>query len=177
MQLALMGPPGSGKTTVGEAISEKFGVPYISSGQIARQMAEADPTTALSLKAGSMAPEDSMRALIKKKLDRAITDSGGFVVEGFPRTLAQHIALRMWGAMPVYLWLDLGEAACLDRLLQRAREDDTPDAIARRLQTYNTETLPILRLLQESDQVSIIDAEREENHVKRLAEKMLTDRL
>lgn len=160
MQIALMGPPGSGKTTVGEALSKKFGVPYISSGEIARQLAEADPTTALSLKAGSMAPEESMRALIKKRLEKAMLESGGFVVEGFPRTIAQYIALRMWGTMPIYLWLDLGQASCLERLLIRAREDDTPDAIAKRLQTYHTETVPILEILKEGDQVQVIDTER-----------------
>jgi adenylate kinase len=158
MQIALMGPPGSGKTTVGRSISEKFNVPYISSGEIARQLAEADPTTALSLKSGSMAPEESMRALVKKQLERATAKSGGFVIEGFPRTVAQYIALRMWGAMPFFIWLELGEYGCLERLLDRARDDDTPDAIARRLQTYQEETIHIRPFLTESGQIHAIHA-------------------
>lgn len=173
MQIALMGPPGSGKTTVGKHVADKYGIPYISSGDIARELAEADPTTALSLKAGSMAPEESMRALIKKRLEKAMADSGGFVVEGFPRTIAQYIALRMWGLMPVFMWMELGEADCLERLILRARTDDTPDAIARRLETYRSETRPVLRLLEESNPVTILDADREERHVKVLAERAL----
>jgi adenylate kinase len=170
-----MGGPGSGKTTVGRSISSTHGIPYISSGDIARELAEADPTTALSLKAGSMAPEDSMRALVKGKLERAVAHSGGFVVEGFPRTVAQFIALRMWGFMPVYLWMKIGTSECLERLVSRARADDTPDAIAKRLATFQNETIPIFNLLSESEQVQIIYANSDEETVKIQAEQAIED--
>lgn len=114
-----------------------------------------------------------MRALIKKRLEKAMAESGGFVVEGFPRTIAQYIALRMWGTMPVYLWMDLAESECLERLILRARDDDTPDAIAKRLETYRDETIPVMRLLMESDQLETIDARRGEDPVKALAERIL----
>lgn len=168
-----MGPPGCGKTTVAKHISKKFEIPHISSGMIARKLADEDPTTALALKAGSMAPEDSMRALIKRSLEKSMADSGGFVVEGFPRTIAQYIVLRMWGLMPVYIWLDLGDADCLERLILRARDDDTPDAIAKRLRTYQDETLPILALLEESNRVEKINASYEPDFVQSMIETSL----
>jgi adenylate kinase len=158
MQLAILGPPGSGKTTVGKSIAEKFDIPYISSGDVARQLADQDPTTALQLKTGAMAPEESMRVLIKQRLDAATAESGGFVLEGFPRTLAQYLAIRIWSHMPIFFHLDVSMGLCLERLIQRAREDDTPDAIARRVNTFQTETQPLIRLLQNSAMVHDIYA-------------------
>jgi adenylate kinase len=99
-----------------------------------------------------------------------MSEAGGFVVEGFPRTIAQYIALRMWGTMPVYLWMNLGEAECLERLVLRARDDDTPDAIAKRLETFRDETIPILKLLQEADQVEVLTASVEVESVQAMAE-------
>lgn len=150
MEIVLIGLPGSGKTTVGHKLSEKHNIPFVSSGNIAREMAEDDPTTALTLKAGQMAPEDSMRAAVRRRLAESDSSFGGFVLEGFPRTVAQYIALRMWGHMPAIIYLDLQPADSIERLIQRSREDDTPDAIAARIETFQRETIPLVQMLNQS---------------------------
>lgn len=157
VQLAILGPPGSGKSTVGKALAEKYEVPFVSSGDIARQLAEMDPTTSLALKAGSMAPEESMRGLVRENLEKANTESGGYILEGFPRTTAQWVALQMWEQMPMFITLGIKTADSLLRLVQRARDDDTPDAIERRWRTYESETLPLIEFLYEAAYNHIIN--------------------
>lgn len=165
MQLAIMGLPGAGKTTVGQKVAKNHTVPYISSGAIARKLADADPTTALALKSGSMAPEESMRALIKDELLRALAGSGGFVVEGFPRTIAQYLAMRLWGLIPVFITLEISDAESLERLIRRSRDDDIPDAIAKRLNIFHTETKPLLDILANTGSHWQVDASASQESV------------
>jgi adenylate kinase family enzyme len=112
-------------------------------------MAKEDPGTALSLKAGKFAPEEQMRMRIRNKIGAATSEHGGYVLEGFPRTIAQYVALRMWGHTPVFIHLDIDATASIERLIARAREDDVPDAIAQRIETYSEQTKPLLELIQD----------------------------
>lgn len=147
-QIVITGPPGSGKSTLGRSIAREMGLHFISSGDIARKLAATDESTHTALQAGLMAPEEIMRDEIHVAIKEATMLSGpGFVLEGFPRTIAQAICLRKWlKEPPRFIRILLDPTDCVDRLLERARKDDTPDNIARRLKTWDTETMQVFTI-------------------------------
>ena len=156
MNILLLGPQGSGKGTQAKLISQTYGIPHIATGDMIREMKERDTELGRELKEvydrGDLAPDELMIRLIADRLDRGDTIPG-FVLDGFPRTMAQAEALDE-------LLRDLGReldiafefqvpdrAVLLERLLKRAaeesRSDDTPEAIKRRLEVYEQETAPL----------------------------------
>lgn len=138
VNVVFLGVTGSGKSTVAEKVSEELGLPYISSGVIAREMAEMDPQTRHALNAGLLAPENAMRDMVRDKVEAAAKMEGGFVLDGFPRSLAQYIALQSWttGVPSSYVWIDCAYTEAIARLLARGRPDDNPDSIARKMQDF-----------------------------------------
>jgi adenylate kinase len=156
MNILLLGPQGSGKGTQAKLISQTYGIPHIATGDMIREMKERDTELGRELKEvydrGDLAPDELMIRLIADRLDRGDTIPG-FVLDGFPRTMAQAEALDE-------LLRDLGReldiafefqvpdrAVLLERLVKRAaeegRSDDTPEAIRRRLEVYEQETAPL----------------------------------
>src|SRR5437016_1494783 len=92
MVIILMGPPGAGKGTQGEHIVARYGIPKISTGEIFRDLAAAGKPLGLQAKeywsAGKLVPDDIVVDLIRERIDAA--DCGdGFILDGFPRTVAQ----------------------------------------------------------------------------------------
>lgn len=147
--IVIIGKTGSGKTTVGKQLAQKLDLPHLSSGDIARDMARDDPSTKQALDHGLMAPEAAMRAAIKQELEKAVQTKGGFILDGFPRTVGQLICVLKWiGADVEFFHLQIDDIDAILRLLSRNREDDNPDAIARKLENFETETQPLIRIAQ-----------------------------
>ena len=157
MDILLLGPQGSGKGTQAKLISQTYGIPQIATGDMIREMKERDTELGRELKEiydrGDLVDDDLMIRLIADRLDRGDTIPG-FVLDGFPRTMAQAEALDE-------LLRDLGRDldivfefqvpdrdVLLQRLLKRAaeenRSDDAPEAIQRRLELYEQETAPLI---------------------------------
>jgi adenylate kinase len=174
-RLILMGPPGAGKGTQAKVISERLGVPAISTGDIFR--ANVSQRTPLGVEAkrymdaGDYVPDEVTNAMVRSRL--AEPDArGGFLLDGYPRTVAQVEELDAMLAdagegldAVVVLTVDRDEVVA--RLLKRAeiegRADDTEDVIRRRQELYAEQTAPLLEvyagrgLLVEVDGLGSVD--------------------
>jgi len=156
VHVLLIGPPASGKGTQGRRIAARFAVTYLSSGEILRK--EVASATALGhrvaddLAAGDLVPDDLMLEVLRTPLEAALT-SGGYVLDGFPRNVAQALELAAYaaqlGGIPdAAVWFDVEDAELLRRTRSRAiaegRVDDV-DAVARhRIDVYAAATAPLI---------------------------------
>jgi adenylate kinase len=157
MNILVLGPQGSGKGTQAQRIRATYGIPHIATGDMIREMKELPTELGRELKEvydrGDLVSDELMIRLIRDRLSRGDT-LGGFVLDGFPRTMAQAEALdEMLGDLgrSIDVVFDLqvpNRQQLLDRLLKRAAEqhrtDDTPDAIHHRLELYERETAPLV---------------------------------
>ena len=172
IDVLLLGPQGSGKGTQAKLISDAYGIPHIATGDILRAaMAEG---TQLGLKvkpiydSGHLVPDDLMIGIIRERLGADDTERG-FILDGFPRTLAQAEALdemlrEIGKELTVVFVLHVPEAVSIERMLKRAeiegRKDDTPDAIAQRLELYRRETEPLVEWFRARSNVATVHGER-----------------
>ena len=157
MDILLLGPQGSGKGTQAKRIASDYGIPHIATGDIIRAMKEEDSDLGRELKAvydrGDLVSDDLMIRIIEERLKRDDAQNG-FILDGFPRTLAQAEALDemlrdLDRKIDIVFAFQLNDMETLKRrLLQRAaeedRSDDTPEAIERRLQLYYEQTEPLV---------------------------------
>jgi adenylate kinase family enzyme len=142
--IVLLGPPGSGKSTIGKIVAKKLGMIYISSGDIARKLAESDEYTRESLSKGGMASEDLMRDTIYKMLYTINVRNGMFVLDGFPRSEDQWkwVSDRFPATQPVFINTPIFK--CVSRLKARNREDDISSVTAYRMDNYMEHTQPMI---------------------------------
>lgn len=154
-RLVIMGPQGSGKGTQAARLAEHLGVPAISTGDIFRANIKGGTELgrlAQSYSArGELVPDSVTNDLVRDRLGQADV-AEGFILDGYPRTAAQVAELDdILGALDTRLdgviELTADRAELLNRLRQRAeiegREDDTEQAIARRLDIYAEQTAPL----------------------------------
>ncbi len=154
MNLLVLGPQGAGKGTQAKRISNEFGIPHVSTGDMFRAAIAAGTELGRKveplLASGTLVPDEVTIAMIRERLSEADA-TAGFVLDGFPRNLAQAEALdEMLGgigrALDAILFFDVTDSVGMERALSRAqlenRIDDTAEVIARRLATYHSETKP-----------------------------------
>jgi adenylate kinase len=157
VNILVLGPQGCGKGTQAQRIKAVYGIPHIASGDMIREMKERDTDLGREVRAlydaGKLVPDDLMIELIRDRLSRGDT-VGGFVLDGFPRTMVQAEALdELLGELGreldvVFDFQVPDREVLLQRLLERAelegRSDDTPEAIQTRLELYDRETAPLI---------------------------------
>jgi adenylate kinase len=157
MDILVLGPQGSGKGTQAKLISKTYGIPHVATGDMIREIKELDTPLGRELKAvydaGGLVNDELMIRLIRDRLSRGDTIPG-VILDGFPRTMEQADALdellaRLERSIDVVLELQVPDReVLLERMLKRAaeerRSDDTPEAIERRLETYDRETAPLV---------------------------------
>ncbi|MCY7333423.1 MAG: adenylate kinase [Pseudanabaena sp. CAN_BIN31] len=166
-RVILMGPPGAGKGTQGEILADAWQVPKIAPGDIFR--AEIKQETELGLKvksftdSGRLVPDAVVIEVIESRLRQPDTEVG-WILDGFPRTVAQAEALDTLLAeidqpYDSVINLDVPDQFLIERLLARAidqgRADDTEEVIKNRLEEYNAKTRPLLEFY--GDKVEQID--------------------
>jgi adenylate kinase len=157
MNILVLGPQGSGKGTQAKRINATYGIPHIATGDMLREMREIDNELGRELSdvmdRGDLVNDELMIRIIESRLSRGDT-LGGFVLDGFPRTMPQAEALdellrELDRELAVVFDFQIPDRdVVVQRMLQRAAEegraDDTPDAIERRLNLYDTETAPLI---------------------------------
>ena len=153
MRIVIVGPPGAGKGTQAAVLSDQLGVMHISTGDLFRAHVDGDTELGREVKnylnSGALVPDEVTNAMVAQRLTDDVCRNG-FILDGFPRTVAQAQALeellrdRDCGIDTV-LELDAPEDEVVARLLARGRGDDTEDVIRHRQQLYREETAPLLQ--------------------------------
>ncbi len=172
MNLLVLGPQGSGKGTQAARIADERGIPHVSTGEMFRAAIAADTEVGRLaeplLARGELVPDGLTISLIRDRLSEPDA-AAGFVLDGFPRNLAQAEALDTMLAeigrdLDLVLFFDLEQHVSTERLRRRAvdegREDDTPEAISRRLELYHELTEPLVELYRATGRLVPIHAER-----------------
>jgi adenylate kinase len=153
MRLLLIGAPGAGKGTQAERLAQRFGIAHISSGDLLRQHVKDQTSLGQTIKSyvsnGDLVPDGVVMDMLRKPVVAAAA-SGGYVLDGFPRTVEQAKAsfptARALGVeVQAAVHLDVAREELVRRLLSRRRGlDDTEAVIEHRLQVYLDKTVPLL---------------------------------
>jgi adenylate kinase len=172
LNILLLGPQGSGKGTQARRISAEYGIPHVATGDMLREAIAAGTELGRRVKPilarGDLVPDEDMILLIRERLSRDDT-AEGFVLDGFPRTMAQAEALdamlrEIGRELTIVFELQLPEEVCIERLLRRARlegrVDDTPEVVRRRLELYHRETEPLIEHYRATGKLVGIHADR-----------------
>ncbi|MBQ6449848.1 nucleoside monophosphate kinase [bacterium] len=164
MRIVLVGIQGAGKSTQGNLLSEKLGIPYLSSGHIFRQMAQEKTPTGRWLKetinSGSLVPDDMTLKIVLEYLEKPEYQTG-YILDGFPRTVAQAEAFKE--SVDIVIFLDVTDKEALWRISGRIdnREDETLLAIRRRIELFHEWTVPVLSYYEQQGKLIKIDGEQE----------------
>lgn len=162
LNVIMLGPPGAGKGTQAERIVAGFGIPQLSTGDMLREAVELGTKTGVHAKEimerGDLVPDDLVVSVVADRLDHPDA-ANGFILDGFPRTLAQAEALdkelyQRGLRLDAVLELRVDESVLIDRVKTRAqqtaargevvRSDDTPEVCERRLDIYRAQTAPVI---------------------------------
>jgi adenylate kinase len=151
VRVIMLGPPGAGKGTQAEKLSDALRVPHISTGQLFRDNinngTELGREAKRYVEAGELAPSDLTDALVWDRISQPDA-ADGFILDGYPRSVEQAEALsRMLAArntkIDAVLELQVCEEELLKRLKGRGRRDDTEEVIRNRIRVYRDETTPL----------------------------------
>jgi adenylate kinase len=174
MRLLLIGAPGAGKGTQAERLSEHFGIAHISSGDLLRQHVKDQTTIGQTIKtyvdAGDLVPDAVVMDMLRKPVVAA-AEAGGYVLDGFPRTVDQakaafETARELGVEVQAAVHLDVPDEELIRRLLARGRgSDDTEDVIAHRLQVFREMTIPLLDYYAGREWMFIVDGARTPDEV------------
>jgi adenylate kinase len=162
MRLILLGPPGAGKGTQAQRLVQRHGIVQLSTGDMLRAAVKAKTPIGRKAEAimarGELVPDDVVVAIVSDRIDESDARKG-FILDGFPRTVAQAEALeRLLGdkrlRLDAVVELKVDEGALLKRLASRiaemiargeaVRPDDNPEALKTRLDVYRTQTAPLI---------------------------------
>jgi adenylate kinase len=160
-----LGPPGSGKGTQAAKLAESLEIPHISTGEILRQAITEKTDLGQQAQAyvekGELVPDTLLLGLIQERLNQS-DSAKGWILDGFPRTVTQATFLdkllqELNDSHTYVVNLAVPDAVLIERLMQRGRQDDTKETIARRLQVYIDQTAPVLDYYSQKGTLNNID--------------------
>jgi adenylate kinase len=174
MRLLLIGAPGAGKGTQAERLAERFNIAHISSGDLLRQHVRDQTSIGQTIKAyvdaGDLVPDSVVLDMLRKPVVAA-AESGGYVLDGFPRTVDQakaafEVAHPLGVEVQAAVHLDVPDEELIRRLLARGRgSDDSEEVIAHRLQVYREKTIPLLEYYAGREWMFAVDGTRSPGQV------------
>jgi adenylate kinase len=168
MRVVFLGPPGSGKGTQAKLLSERLGVPAISTGEMLRTaVTEGTPLGRQAravMERGELVPDATMTELVRERIGRSDA-ARGFILDGFPRTVQQAESLNaMLGngtRLSAVLNFSVPEDILAARLLERARAegraDDRPETVKERIRIYRERTSPLVGYYRERGLLHEVD--------------------
>lgn len=169
MRLVLLGAPGSGKGTQAARLKEHLQVPHISTGDLLRAEVAAGSPLGLQAKEvmarGDLVSDDILLGMLKDRFSREDTRAG-FILDGYPRNLAQAAALDrllqdLGQKFDAAVQLAVDNEQIIERLAGRAkaegRADDTPESVRHRLDVYDKQTAPVIDFYREQGQLTVVD--------------------
>src|SRR4030088_3237615 len=191
MRLILLGPPGAGKGTQAQRLVQKHGLVQLSTGEMLRAAVAAQTPIGLQPKdimaSGALVPDEIVIATIPARLDQPDMKNG-FILDGFPRTVPQAVALdellkKKHIKLDAVIELRVNESALLSRVEARVAEmrargeevriDDTPEVLSKRLASYRTMTEPLIHYYSEKRKLVTIDGMMTIEHVTREINRVL----
>ncbi|MGN7134880.1 adenylate kinase [Rhodococcoides corynebacterioides] len=166
MRLVLLGPPGAGKGTQATLLSEKLGIPHVSTGDLFR--ANIGQQTPLGIEAkkyldaGDLVPSTLTVDMVRDRLAEPDA-TGGFILDGFPRSVDQADSLAgiledLGTRLDAVVSFVIDEDVVVERMLARGREDDKEDVIRNRMKVYRDETAPLLEYYKDHGRLVTVDA-------------------
>jgi adenylate kinase len=175
MRLILLGPPGAGKGTQAARLVEKHGIPQLSTGDMLRAAVAAGTPVGLQAKAvmdsGGLVSDEIVIGIIADRISEPDA-AKGFILDGFPRTVAQAVALdTMLGErnmkLRAVIELRVDQSQLVGRIVKRAdearaaglpvRKDDDPEVFKTRLEAYNRDTAIVAPYYEKRGQLTVID--------------------
>lgn len=192
MRLILLGPPGAGKGTQATRLVEKHSIPQLSTGDMLRAAVKAQTPVGLKAKtvmdAGGLVSDEIVVGIIADRINEADA-SKGFILDGFPRTVAQAQALddllkSRNLALDAVIELKVDEQALLARIENRAREtvaaggtvraDDNSDAFKTRLEAYRKQTAPVSAYYASKNGLKTVDGMQPIEDVSKAIDALLS---
>lgn len=180
-RLIFLGPPGAGKGTQAQVISEKHQIPHISTGDILRSAVAGQTPLGKQAKGymdrGELVPDALILNLIQDRLSYEDTATG-WILDGFPRNVNQaafldELLVKLEQNADCVLNLEVPDETLVSRLLERKRKDDNEGTIRRRLEVYHQDTVPVIDFYQQKGTLNTINGDRTMEEVTEQLDKVI----
>jgi len=178
LRALLIAPPGAGKGTQAARLCAHFGISHISTGDVFRAEVAAGSKLGLQvaeyLDRGDLVPDPPVGEVVRQRVIKAVRDTGGYLLDGFPRTVPQAEAAHGLAAVSeltahAVLTYEVPRAVLLERLMSRGatdgRTDDSEATIRHRLDVYDRQTAPLLDYYRGLNVLVTVDADRPVEHI------------
>lgn len=191
MRLIFLGPPGAGKGTQAKLLTERYGIPQLSTGDMLRaavaEQSDVGKRAKAVMDAGQLVSDEIVNEIVSDRIDHPDCASG-FILDGYPRTVPQAVALAkmLEGKglqLDAVIELKVDEEALLKRIENRVaetvaaggkvRSDDNPESVKKRLVEYREKTAPLSEHYASTGQLKTVDGMADVGVVTREIEKIL----
>ncbi len=173
LNLVLLGAPGAGKGTQAERLVQKYRIVHVSTGNIFREEISKQSGLGLEVKnyldSGKLVPDELTVAVLTQRISQP--DCGkGFLLDGFPRTVAQAKALGKYLSsaqqkLNAVIYLELSQEQAVARLSKRGRADDNPETITNRFMVFKEQTEPLIAYYKEENLLQTVNGDKDVDSV------------